>query len=46
MFLLYLDPGSGSIIAQVIGSILGAYLLFYNQLKIYFQKIKSKYFRK
>ena len=44
MFLLYLDPGSGSIIAQIIGSILGAYLLFFNQFKIYFQKIKAKFF--
>lgn len=46
MHLLYLDPGSGSIIAQIIGSILGAYLLFFNHIKIYIQKVKAKYFKK
>ncbi len=35
---LYLDPGSGSLIAQIVGGILGAGLLFFNQIKMFFKR--------
>lgn len=40
-YFLYLDPGTGSLIAQILGGILGAVLLFFNQIKMFFKSKKK-----
>jgi hypothetical protein len=42
MNLLYLDPGSGAIIAQIIAGIAGGFIVFKNLIKYYFQKFFKK----
>ncbi len=41
MTFFYLDPGNGSLIAQIIGGLLGTTLLFFNQIKIFFSRKKD-----
>ncbi len=41
MTFFYLDPGNSSIIAQIIGGLLGAFLLFFNQIKLFFSRKKN-----
>jgi hypothetical protein len=42
MHLLYLDPGTGAILAQAIAAIAGGFILFKNTLKYYFNSIFKK----
>ena len=42
----YIDPGSGSILLQIVGSILAGFLFFFTYIKLKFKNIYKKIFKK